>query len=250
LSYLIVANWKMNKTNLESLELVTEINNGIQQKSDINIVICPPYTSIVSAAGILKNSSINLGSQNISHESSGAYTGEISADMLSPYCKYVIVGHSERRTMYGETNNIINLKILRAIESDLIPILCIGENIEQRNQGDLDSTLNEMLESALQNVKNCNQLVVAYEPLWAIGTGTAASPELANQACNKINNFLMKYFNKTKKEISTPILYGGSVSKENIKDFLMQDCIDGALIGSASLNSEQFLSIIQTIDTL
>ena len=250
MSYLIVANWKMNKTNQESLKLITEINNAIQQTSNINVVICPPYTSIVPAAEVLENSSIMLGSQNMSHEAPGAHTGEISVDMISPYCEYVILGHSERRIIYGETNDIVNMKILKALGSKLTPIICIGENIDQRNEGKLDSILKEMLESSLTGVKSFDNLVIAYEPLWAIGTGISASPEQANEACNKIKILLMEYFNKTEKDITTPILYGGSVTKENIKDFLNQDCIDGALIGSASLSSEQFLSIIQTIDTL
>ena len=250
MSYLIVANWKMNKTNQESLELINEINNGVRQPSNVDVVICPPYTSLVTAAEVLQNSSISLGSQNMSHEISGAYTGEISADMISPYCKYVILGHSERRMIYGETNAIVNMKILKAIDNELIPIICIGENLDQRNEGKLDLILQEMLQSSLMGVKNFENLVIAYEPLWAIGTGISASPEQANDACSKIRKLLMEYFNKTNEDITTPILYGGSVNKENIKDFLEQDCIDGALIGSASLNSEQFLSIIQTIDIL
>ena len=117
MSYLIVANWKMNKTNQESLELINEINNGVRQPSNVDVVICPPYTSLVTAAEVLQNSSISLGSQNMSHEISGAYTGEISADMISPYCKYVILGHSERRMIYGETNAIVNMKILKEIDN-------------------------------------------------------------------------------------------------------------------------------------
>lgn len=250
MSYLIVANWKMNKTNQESLELITEINNGIQQPLNVDIVICPPFTSIVSASEVLQNTNIRLGTQNMSHELPGAYTGEISADMISPYCQYVILGHSERRMMYGDTNSIVNMKILKALDTKLIPIVCIGENIDQRNDGKLDSILKEMLESSLMGVTKDDNFVIAYEPLWAIGTGISASPEQANDACSKIRKLLMEYFNKSNEDITIPIIYGGSVSKENIKDFLVQDCIDGALIGSASLNSEQFLSIIKAIDTL
>ncbi len=250
MSYLIVANWKMNKTNQESLELITEINNGIHQASNVKVVICPPFTSIVSAAEVLQNSPISLGSQNLSHELPGAYTGEISAEMIAPHCEYVILGHSERRMMYGETSSIVNMKILKALDSKLIPIICIGENIDQRNEGKLDLILKEMLESSLMGINKYDNFVIAYEPLWAIGTGISASPDQANDVCNKIKKLLMDYFGKSSEDITTPILYGGSVSEENIKDFLEQDCIDGALIGSASLNSEQFLSIIQTIDTL
>jgi triosephosphate isomerase len=250
LSYLIVANWKMNKTNIESLSLINDIKYSIEKFTNVNIVLCPPFTSLVTAHNALEDSKISLGSQNIHFESEGAFTGEISADMISPFCKYVILGHSERRILFNETNSIVNMKIRKAIEYKLTPIICIGENINQRNNGDFVYVIESMLESSLVDIDNYENIVIAYEPLWAIGTDLAATPQEAEEACYIIRKTLSRIFDNGENLSNIPILYGGSVNTGNIRKFLEQDNINGALVGGASLNSNQFISIVQIANDL
>lgn len=247
---LIAGNWKMNKTYQESKILVTEIVKNLKKDivSKVDIVICPPYTSLSRISKILKKSKISLGAQNMHFENDGAYTGEISASMLKALnCRHVILGHSERRQYFAETDEIINLKIKKAIENKLISIVCVGEFLEQRQNNIQTEVVNRQLTKCLEGVKeeNLKYIIVAYEPVWAIGTGKTATPDQANYMHIAIRETLESLYNK---EISEKVivLYGGSVNENNSGDLFNQSDIDGGLIGGASLKPDQFVKIINS----
>lgn len=243
---LIAGNWKMNNTTKESLALIRDLKNKIKKIETKNeIVICPPFVSLHAASKEIINSRIMLGAQNMHFMDSGAYTGEISPMMLKEIgCKYVIIGHSERRQYFNENDELINKKVKAAIQHNLMPILCIGEKLGERQKNIQKNIVEKQLINALQNTEknNLNSLVVAYEPVWAIGTGKNATPEQAEEMHLFIRKVLEKQFGNPK----IKILYGGSVNEKNAKGILRQKNVDGALVGGASLKADSFIEIINS----
>ncbi|MFH1613272.1 MAG: triose-phosphate isomerase [bacterium] len=248
---IIIGNWKMNKNIEESLKLVEELNQELKNENEIDIVICPPFTSLLEVKKKLENSFIELGAQNLFWEETGAYTGEISPVMLKDIgCKYVIIGHSERRMYFNETNEMVNKKIKAALKKDIIPIMCVGENLEQRKNNETFFVIEKQLEQGLLGIEleDLEKIIIAYEPIWAIGTGVVATIEQAQEVHSFIREKLSKIANSFIAEIIR-IQYGGSVTPENIQNLITQKDIDGALVGGASLKSTSFISIIKNTKT-
>ena len=211
-----------------------------------DIVVCPNYVSLAAVSIDLKDSSIRVGAQNINANDEGAYTGEVSGPMLKGIAKYVIVGHSERRIHYGETNKTVALKVAAAVRNKLTPILCVGENLHQRNEGLAGRTVTDQLEENLSELthKEISKIVIAYEPVWAIGTGENAEPFEVEKMIKTIRRFLINKY-KAKIVVSIKLLYGGSVNSDNANAYLSIDNCNGLLVGGASLNYRQFSKICQ-----
>jgi triosephosphate isomerase len=246
--YLIAGNWKMNTTPSESVDLITEISSLVGQQSQVQVCVCPPFTSLHKASSLVEQSQVQLGAQNMSAEPSGAYTGEISAEMLRDlYVNYVILGHSERRQYFGETNKSINLKVLAAVQNNLKPIYCIGETLEERESGKTLDVVKAQVIEGLANfpLAEVENLVVAYEPVWAIGTGKTATDEMAQEVHAYVRGLLTDLFGDIPGS-SIRILYGGSMKPENASGLLSQPDVDGGLIGGASLNAKSFCSIVDS----
>ncbi|MFA6037741.1 MAG: triose-phosphate isomerase [Legionellales bacterium] len=242
LKALLVANWKMNG----SLDLLTQMQQTLLAKSysKVDIAICPPFILLPQTQDLFKDSQIAYGAQDVSNEDNGAFTGQISAKMLSQLaCEYVIIGHSERRAYCGETDALIAAKCKRALDANLIPILCVGENAQQKQRGETAAIVLSQVNAVVKSLTadELERLVIAYEPIWAIGTGLAANP----QDANKVHELIRNNSSQT-----TRILYGGSANAENIREFLMQPHIDGALIGGAALKPDVFLNMIQTANEI
>jgi triosephosphate isomerase len=245
---LIAGNWKMNTTVSEAVELVQGMLDELNRIRNVEKLVCPPFISLAVIAEILKGSSIKLGAQNMHFKDKGAYTGEVSPLMLAGLCEYVIIGHSERRRYFNDADEVINRKVKAALGADLKPILCIGEKLEENESGKTNEVLIRQLESALAGVENLNDSIIAYEPVWAIGTGRSATGEQANETIGFIRQGIANLYDKATAQ-SIRILYGGSVTADNIHEFVKQPEIDGALVGGASLKAEQFISIVrQTSD--
>lgn len=245
--YLIAGNWKMNKTASEGVDLVKEINLAIGKQADVGVVVCPPFTALESCAGAIEDSNIQLGAQNMHPKLEGAYTGEVSPVMLrSLFCTFVILGHSERREYFGETDAFINEKVLAALESSLKPILCVGETLEQREADETMSVVKKQLVDGLQGVSAdaADNLVIAYEPVWAIGTGKTATPEMAQEVHKFIRDELTNLFGPAA-AAKIRILYGGSMKPENAAALMEQADIDGGLIGGASLKAKSFAELVE-----
>ncbi|GBD91377.1 bifunctional PGK/TIM [bacterium BMS3Abin04] len=244
----IAGNWKMNKDLNESVTLVSEIKNGLTKlNSSSEIIICPPYTSLETVNSLIKDTAINLGAQNMHFEDSGAFTGEISADMLkSVGCNYVILGHSERRKIFLETNEVINKKVKKALDKNLKVIFCIGETLSERESNVTFKVLEEQIVNGLSNIDNdkVQNLTVAYEPVWAIGTGKTASPEQAQEVHEFIRKLIAQLYSDNLAQ-DMKILYGGSVKPNNAASLLSKPDIDGALIGGACLKPDLFLEVIK-----
>jgi triosephosphate isomerase len=245
---IIAGNWKMNTTIAEASELVNRIKDTFEIPESIEVIVCPPFISLYTVKELLKYSPVKIGAQNMYFEEKGAFTGEISAVMLCELCDYVILGHSERRQYFGDVDEIVNKKIKSALKHKLKPIICIGENIEQIESGKTDEILAKQIEHGLGDIPNNLDIVFAYEPLWAIGTGKAANGEQANSTIEFIRGVIGQIWNiKTAQEIR--ILYGGSVKDSNILEFISQPNIDGVLVGGASLDPGEFLRITnQTVN--
>jgi len=240
---LIAGNWKMNTTVPEALELVRAMKGELEKIAGVEKVICPPFVSLAPVKGLLKGSGIKLGAQNLFFAEKGAYTGEISPAMVADLCEYVIIGHSERRQHFHETSDIINKKVIAALKVGLTPILCVGERLEENEAGKTEGVVADQLESALAGVAEPNGLTIAYEPVWAIGTGRPATGVQANGTIAFIRqNVAGRYGKETARE--TRILYGGSVNSDNAAEFMRQPEIDGALVGGASLKASEFISIV------
>ncbi|GMR25293.1 MAG: hypothetical protein BMS9Abin39_0580 [Ignavibacteria bacterium] len=242
----IAGNWKMNNDLNESQSLVSGIISGLGNDDKCEVIVCPPFTSLNEVHSLVKDSPVKLGAQNMFFEESGAYTGEISASMLkSVGCEYVILGHSERRTIFGESDEWINKKIKKAIESGLKVIFCIGETLAQREEGETDTVVKNQIIKGLQNVtsENLKTITIAYEPIWAIGTGKTASPGQAQEVHSFIRNLIGEIYSNESAD-NLIIQYGGSVKPDNAASLLSQPDIDGALVGGACLKPDSFLSII------
>ena len=241
---MIVGNWKMNTTVAEGEVLAVGILSSLADGTGVEVVLCPPFVSLVSVKAALKDSDILVGAQNLYHEMRGAYTGEISAAMLAEICRYVIVGHSERRSIFDETDEAVNLKVKAALGVGMTPILCIGESLDERNGGDAESVVESQVIAGLEGVEVGSGVVVAYEPVWAIGTGQSASPEIAQAMMAHIRQTLAAIGGETAAS-AVPLLYGGSVNAGNIGGYLRQPDINGALVGGASLDAGSFVEIVK-----
>ncbi len=241
---MIAGNWKMNTTISEAIELVNEMRRGLDEIDGVEKVICPPFISLAAVKELIKGSSIKLGAQNLYFEEKGAYTGEISPLMLADLCEFVIIGHSERRQYFNEGGEIVNKKIRAALKVGLKPILCIGERLEENEAGRTKEVVTEQLGLSLAGIGYIGDLIIAYEPVWAIGTGKAATGKQANETISLIRHNVAQLYNK-KAAQDLCILYGGSVTADNAAEFMQQPEIDGALVGGASLRADQFLSIVK-----
>lgn len=245
--FLMAGNWKMNLTSSKAKEFAGKLFSSIKKVSDnVDVMIAPPYTSLSVVGEIIKNSNIKLGAQNMNENEKGAFTGEVSADMLLDLgVEYVILGHSERRHIYKENDDIINKKVLFAIKKGLKPILCVGELLEEREKGKTNQVVKDQVINGLKNVskKDIMNVAIAYEPVWAIGTGKVATPEIAEEVHLIIRDILTGLYDK---EIANEITiqYGGSVKADNIDGLMQKDNIDGALAGGASLELDSFMRIV------
>ncbi|MBV6421084.1 MAG: Bifunctional PGK/TIM [Ignavibacteriaceae bacterium] len=242
----IAGNWKMNMDIHQSQKLVSEIINGLGKDNRAEVIICPPFTSLNEVSSLLKGTQIKLGAQNMFYEESGAFTGEISADMLkSVDCEFVIIGHSERRVIFNESDELINKKIKTALTKGLKPIFCIGELLGQREKNETMKVVTQQIEKGLEGISSeqMKNIIIAYEPVWAIGTGKTATPQQAQEVHSFIRDLIAKKFSTSVVE-NLIIQYGGSVKSENSGELLSQKDIDGALVGGACLKADSFLGII------
>jgi len=247
--FYIAANWKMNKTLKECSEYMDYFTNLLLEIPESKVIFCPPFSALFTMKSLLEETPYALGAQNLFWEESGAYTGEISAEMLlSCSVTHVIVGHSERRHLFGETDRMVNKRVLKALSSGLIPILCIGETIEQRKNNETLAVLENQLKIGLESVsgEEINKMIFAYEPVWAIGTGERATPDQIAEAHVSVRNSIAGI--KMGNADNIPILYGGSVNSKNVSELLKIKDMNGYLIGGASLNADEFISIIQQIE--
>jgi triosephosphate isomerase (TIM) len=246
----IAANWKMNKGLVQSQQFAEEFRN-YYEKHKVNyadIVLCPPYTSLEAVGKKIAGSGIKLGAQNLHHETMGAYTGEICAGMLkSCGAEYVIIGHSERRQYFNETNVIVNKKVLKALDEGLKPILCVGETLQEHQDHITEAVIDEQLKVCLSHVaqEQVSQIVIAYEPVWAIGTGKNATSHQAESVHNSIRKKLKKLYND---DIAAKaiVIYGGSLNAENARELFTPETINGGLVGGASLEVQSFIEIINS----
>ena len=234
----------MNTDLAGAIELAAGVREGAATISGVEIILCPPFISLAVVGEAVRGTSIKVGAQNMHFESSGAFTGEISPPMLQGFCDYVILGHSERRQLFGEADELINGKIRAAFQHALRPILCVGETLEQRESNQAGRVVSQQLRAGLADVVDITGLVVAYEPVWAIGTGRAATPEIAVEMMGGvILETLHSLYPGAAAEV--PLLYGGSVNLDNIAGFAGLDSVHGALVGGASLRADQFLEIVR-----
>ncbi|PWH17498.1 MAG: triose-phosphate isomerase [Anaerolineae bacterium] len=243
----VAGNWKMNKTVAEARELVAVMGQTLKQIQGVEKVLCPPFMSLVAVANLLGGTDIGLGAQNMHWEEKGAFTGEVSPGMVKEFCQYVILGHSERRTYFGETDETVNRKVLAAQRHGLTPIVCIGETLAQYEAGE---TANVVRHQTLEGLKGVDpafapRLVIAYEPVWAIGTGKASSGENAEYVHRDVIRPALRELFGEETAQAIRVLYGGSVTAANAAEFFAQPNIDGALVGGASLKAEEFVHIVQ-----
>ena len=244
---LIAGNWKMNKNSGESVELVSELRKMVSDVKEVEMVVAPPYTALGSVADAIKGSNIFLSAQNIFWEESGAFTGEVAPLMLKDIgCQYVIVGHSERRQYFGETNETVNKRLKAALKVSLTPIVCIGEVLEEREADKTLDVIGQQLKEGLNGLSadEMGKVVIAYEPVWAIGTGKTATPDQAQEVHQFIRKLISQIFSETVAE-GVRILYGGSVKPDNVDQLMSQKDIDGALVGGASLKADSFARIVK-----
>jgi triosephosphate isomerase len=246
---LVAGNWKMNRTVAEARDLVNTMSTPLNEIAGVEKVVCPPYLALMAVAEALKNTDIGVGAQNMHWEDKGAFTGEVAANMVKEFCKYVIMGHSERRAYFGETDETVNKKVVAALKAGLTPIVCVGETLDQYESGQTAEVVRRQIKNGLAGFDSSNaaKIVVAYEPVWAIGTGKASSGENANSVHQKvIRPALSELFGEDGAQ-SIRILYGGSVTASNASEFFAYVDIDGALVGGASLKPDEFVAITKAI---
>ena len=244
---LIAGNWKMNKTATEAAALVTEIKRDVFDVDNVDILVCPPFTALAVVGDVVRDSNVSLGAQNMYFEDKGAYTGEISTAMLKDCgCTHVIIGHSERRTIFNESDETINKKVKKALEANLIPVLCIGEKLEEREANKTFEVITNQLEGDLADIDsdNMKKIIVAYEPVWAIGTGKTATSEQAQEAHAFIRNLIKEKYDSSISD-GIIILYGGSMKPANVEELISQPDVDGGLIGGASLEAASFVELVK-----
>lgn len=247
----IAANWKMFKTTHETLAYVRELSVLVKDVTGVEVIIAPPFTAIATAAEAARNTPIGVAAQNMSAEREGAFTGEISAGMIKDAgAAYVILGHSERRKLYGETDAAINLKTHAALAAELVPIVCVGETLDERESGQMPGVLDRQVKDGLDGLtgEQVAGIIIAYEPVWAIGTGRNATPEQADEAHRHIRTRLRQWFGAGAAE-NCRIQYGGSVKPDNIRALIALPDVDGALVGGAGLNVQSFFHIVKGATT-
>jgi triosephosphate isomerase len=246
----IAGNWKMNKTLFQAAELIQDLK-AHEIKGDKKVILCAPFTNLFSLSQSMRGTKFLLGAQNMHFEDQGAFTGEISPLMLlSVNTEYVIIGHSERRQYFNETDEIVNKKVLAALKHGIKPIICVGETLEQREKGITPEVIEKQVNGALANLdekSGLEDIIFAYEPIWAIGTGKTATPEDANAVCMMIRTIVESILGKKISE-NMPILYGGSVNSKNAKELFSMEHIDGGLVGGSSLKASEFIKIINYED--
>jgi len=243
-SLMIAGNWKMNTTIAEAVALVKEIKTALDSIEGVDKVVCPPFISLAAVREILKGSSVKVGAQNMYFEPKGAYTGEISPNMLSGLCEYVILGHSERRQYFAETDESVNKKVKAALAAGLIPIMCVGERLEENEAGKTVEVVTRQVKNGLKGIDSPKDIIIAYEPVWAIGTGKAATSEEANSTIGVIRQTVAKLYSKRIAD-ELRILYGGSMNAVNIAELVQKPEIDGGLVGGASLKAAEFISMVK-----
>lgn len=244
---MVAANWKMNKTAFEARELIQAMLPELKKIEAVDIVLCPPFTNLSLVCEQIAETDLKLGAQNMHWQEKGAFTGEISASMLTDFCDYVILGHSERRQMFGETNETVNKKAHTALAHDLKPIICVGESLEQNQAGKTAQVVETQCRESLQDImpEQAQNIVIAYEPVWAIGTGLAATPEGANEVHRDVIRPVLRDLFGTEIAEGMRILYGGSVNAENAGELFAMSDIDGGLIGGASLKADAFVAVVK-----
>ncbi len=244
---LIAGNWKMNKTVEETAALIGQLKSALKNlPPSVTVVLCPPFTSLTTASGAITGTVMKLGAQNVSQNDDGAFTGEISARMLvSAGCEYVILGHSERRQYFGESDKLVNMKVRKGLDSGLRPIICVGETLSERESGTTEAVVADQVKGVLAGLISgeMEKVIIAYEPVWAIGTGKNATPEQANDVHRMIRKLVGTLYTPSVAE-DLLILYGGSMNPQNASSLLAQPDVDGGLIGGASLKSDAFSAII------
>ncbi|OGG43660.1 MAG: triose-phosphate isomerase [Candidatus Handelsmanbacteria bacterium RIFCSPLOWO2_12_FULL_64_10] len=248
---IVAGNWKMNRTVEGSLQLIAELLPLLKDSAGVEVVLCPPFTSLWSAHQALRASPVGLGGQDMHWEASGAYTGEVSAEMLLTCgCRYVILGHSERRAYFGETDETVNRKTLAALKAGLLPIVCVGETLQERQGNVTQQVVGRQVRGAFKGVQpaDVSMVIVAYEPVWAIGTGLTATPTQAQEVHAFIRSLLTELYD-TPAAASVRIQYGGSVKPDNAGELFAQPDIDGGLIGGASLQAGSFAAIVKACET-
>jgi triosephosphate isomerase (TIM) len=241
---IVAGNWKMNNSIAESLALVDAMLPRLQSFSNVDRVVCPPFTSLPAISARLRETDIHVGAQNLHPEPKGAFTGEVSPQMLEGLASYVIVGHSERRQYFCEDDAFVNRKVKAALQAGLVPIMCVGETLEQHESNQTEDIVSTQVRKGLDGVDHLSAVVIAYEPIWAIGTGRASTPEGANATIAIIRQTVAQISNSAIAE-GIQIQYGGSVTPDNFAAFIAQPDIDGALVGGASLKADQFLDIVR-----
>ncbi|MFC1465308.1 MAG: triose-phosphate isomerase [Candidatus Brachytrichaceae bacterium NZ_4S206] len=241
----IAGNWKMNKTVSEAYDLAIELVTGLRAVRETEVALCPPFVALMAVKSAIANTMIKLGAQNMHDQDKGAFTGEISPVMLTGLADYVILGHSERRQHFGESDAFINRKVLAALKHGLQPILCIGETLEQNERGETEAVLAQQVRADLAGVavEDATKIVIAYEPVWAIGTGRAATADDAQHRCAFVRAQLCDLFGSAADVMR--IQYGGSVTPANAREILSKPDVDGALVGGASLKADDFIAIVQ-----
>ena len=240
---LIIGNWKMNTDITQAVDLVKAMRVDLDKISGVEKVLCPPFVSLNAAKELVKNTSIQLGAQNMYFKDKGAYTGEISPLMLVGLCNFVILGHSERRQYFAETDEVINKKVQVALESRLTPVLCVGESLDENETKRTAEIISRQVAAGLAEINPSTTLVIAYEPVWAIGTGKAATGKQANDTITFIRKTIARLWGR-ETAAAIRILYGGSVTATNITEFIGEPEIDGALVGGASLKAADFVQIV------
>jgi triosephosphate isomerase len=243
----IAGNWKMNNTINESVELINGLKRGLTDIEEVDIAVCPPYTALSDAHELLMDSNIRLGAQDVYWQEKGAFTGEVSPQMLKDIgCSFVIIGHSERRKYFNETNETVNKKIKASLKAGLLPIVCVGESLQEREKGRTFDVVKNHVEGSLADLtpEDMKKITIAYEPVWAIGTGKNAMPDQAQEVHKFIRGLLAGMFDELLSE-EIRIQYGGSVKPDNIKDLIAQKDVDGALVGGASLKVDSFSEIVK-----
>lgn len=249
---MMAGNWKMNKTIDEAVALARAIREQVNDVANVDCVVCPPFIDIPAVSETLKGSNIAVGAQNMHWAESGAYTGEISAPMLKGLATYVIIGHSERRQYFAETDETVNKKVHSAVAAGLTPILCVGESLEQNERGETQAFVSGQVRAALAGftADQVKQIIIAYEPIWAIGTGKAATAQQANDICGGVVRETVGEMFGTEAAAAIRILYGGSTNEKNIGEIMAQPDIDGALIGGASLKAESYAAMVKITSAL
>ncbi len=241
---IIAGNWKMNTNLVQAVKLVEEMKGSLHRVEGVEKVVCPPFVALAAVKEVVKGSSIKLGAQNMYFEEKGAFTGEVSPIMLVDLCEYVILGHSERRQYFGDTDDTVNKKVQAALRAGLKPILCVGERLEENEAGRTDEVVARQVKGALRGVVALQGLVIAYEPVWAIGTGRAATAAQANATIGFIRKLIAQLYGSQNAQ-GIRIQYGGSVTSANVGEFVSMSEIDGALVGGASLRATEFISIVE-----